>query len=364
MSAMASIYSQARILGCLLKYSFKMTRKSLVTSLLFITLVQVVFVTKYAWGEGNENNVIRDTFSIKPSNFIRGKESKVRTNYCCYFRRRGLCDVLCGITHKVIGPKQPIDDLNNNGGHLHDFGTRPVIGPSGELQFDGDDSDPSKLGVKSFSNTDGTAGPTVTHVMPDIAGKIITEDTLILLGTFSCGPTCYNDRTVKFESTVDVKIKGLIELPPAPELYIRCAKTGGCVSDSPDGDSNHDSPFYGNPRLVNAIIGLAAMYRSLFPSSEPNGNVLRITDMGLKFGGLFDLRADWKQPHKGHQDGSNADISRSFLRDSDKATEFLDQKILDTLVMRLGIDRLTEDSTSECPILKEEEPPCIHITVK
>jgi hypothetical protein len=144
----------------------------------------------------------------------------------------------------------------------------------------------------------------------------------------------------------------LIELPAAPNVYLRCALTSGCTVDSPS-DRLHESRFYGKEVLVQRLIGLAAVYRSA------TGSELRITDMSLAKGGLLDVRSDWTVPHESHRHGVNADISR-FYADS----SFINQELLDRTAKKAGILRRIETSASECPSLQPGEPPCIHLSVQ
>ena len=255
----------------------------------------------------------------------------------------------CGFTHKVIGLKQPATDPENNGGHSHN-GDRPFVDPAdGELEFDGADVDPSKLGIKGQT---ANKAAIVKHRMPQVSGKMIVERIITTGPGFICGHDCFTLTSWKFEETIEVRIADeLIQLPPAPGVYIRCAITLGCLSDAPATNPNHPFIFFGKPELVNLIIGLAVMYRS------KTNRTLRITDMNLPRGGLFEaLEPNWKKPHGLHRRGTSADISRFDLQSTD-----IDQLELDKMINRLGLNRRKEDTIDECPQFQEDQPPCIHI---
>ena len=145
------------------------------------------------------------------------------------------------------------------------------------------------------------------------------------------------------------------ELPPGPGTYIRCAKTLGCVSDSPDNDPDHVRPFLGKSELVNLIIGLAAAHRARF-----NDRVLRITDMTLLKGGLFDLKEGWEKPHISHRRGTSADISHFTLLDGSVNVEDVNQKVIDRYIKLLGLKRETEKDATICPLVGKGAP-CVHV---
>lgn len=282
-------------------------------------------------------------------NGANAKEATLDTEFACYrVADASLLD--CAFTHRAIKAvnEQPGDDA----GHAHDLSTRPA----GELEFNG-----RTLAAKDGLQDGQTQHQEVTvkHKMPQAAGKILMQSTVTLPEGFFCAHDCDTVNSWRLEQVVSVKIpEPLIALPAAPGLYVRCAKTAGCTSDSPGGDPNHPNPFFGRPALVNLLIGLAAMYRSQYPAAD--GARLRITDMNLERGGLFDLGANWAVPHKSHRRGTSADISRIALRDGG-GTSFVNQKTFNEIARLLGLSRLTETTSDECPVLQPGEPPCIHL---
>ncbi|MBI5749594.1 MAG: hypothetical protein HZA00_10765, partial [Nitrospinae bacterium] len=67
--------------------------------------------------------------------------------------------------------------------------------------------------------------------------------------------------------------------------------------------SQHSFNHYGTDALNKAIINITNDYATLYP-----GVRLRINDMSLNEGGLFDIYNNYQPPHESHRFGRNADI--------------------------------------------------------
>jgi len=67
--------------------------------------------------------------------------------------------------------------------------------------------------------------------------------------------------------------------------------------------SQHYRNHFGIAALVTAVENVGASYDSLHP-----GIRLRINDMSLEYGGLFDTGNNWQTPHREHRRGVNADV--------------------------------------------------------
>jgi hypothetical protein len=81
---------------------------------------------------------------------------------------------------------------------------------------------------------------------------------------------------------------------------------GGCTSDTPNSNLNHPQVFFGQLAMVASVETLAFYYQEANP-----GLRLRILDMSLPMGGLFDGANgdyDWEPPHKLHRTGRSVDI--------------------------------------------------------
>jgi hypothetical protein len=67
-------------------------------------------------------------------------------------------------------------------------------------------------------------------------------------------------------------------------------------------DANHSSRYWGTAELNDALIALARAYHEVYPT-----HTLGYNDMNLESGGLYDIRANWSEPHCGHR-GDSADL--------------------------------------------------------
>jgi hypothetical protein len=77
--------------------------------------------------------------------------------------------------------------------------------------------------------------------------------------------------------------------------------------------SVHYDNHYGTRALLGAVQNIAASYDSLHP-----GIWLRINDMSLEYGGLFDVNNNWRTPHGEHRVGKNADIGFTGLNTNNR----------------------------------------------
>jgi hypothetical protein len=98
-----------------------------------------------------------------------------------------------------------------------------------------------------------------------------------------------------------------------------------CRVDTPK--SRHYSNHYGTARLRNAVQQVAVAYDSLH-----QGMKLRINDMSLIYGGLFDASENdsppnnhpWSPPHSEHRIGINADIGYGGINSSGQCVSMID----------------------------------------
>jgi len=271
----------------------------------------------------------------------------------------GLLD--CPFTLKVLGLKNPSDSAENNGGHNHDFASHPIIFPAdGALEYRGDKYAPNPGIVDSTRNEIAV----VTYPMPEVAGRVLVETFVFTPVGWFCVDSCFTSHSWKDLDALDVRVPvDLVELPPA-SFYVRCGSSSNCFGDSPGSDSRHPRPHFGRLELIGKVIGLAAMYRSRF-SAGPNAERLRILDISLERGGLFDTTIPtnpppWTPTHTVHRHGVSVDISRRALTDSG-GTPFVNQDMLDILIEQAGLNRYTETKKEECPALAGGGNPCIHI---
>ena len=306
---------------------------------------------------------------VSPSNLpsVReGKPTQIYFGYLCYDGDTIPWTLMnCKFRMQIVGLAQPLDDPINNGGHFHDYASHPLIYPANaDLIYQGG-SYPVQSGVTGVTpaSEDEINADLIFYQAPEVAGTLQIESAIYFPG-FGSPYVLFNPEVTYFHEFMHVQIPDtLIELPPS-SFYIRCGLTTGCLTDSPALDPSHPQEQFGEPELVNDIIGLAAMYRSVY-ASGPSAQMLRISDMSLPYGGLFDTSyssrtVPFVPPHQSHRLGVSVDISRYALLDSGGRVN-TKQSVLDAFITLLGLSRLSEYTNQECPDLKPGEPPCIHI---
>jgi hypothetical protein len=134
------------------------------------------------------------------------------------------------------------------------------------------------------------------------------------------------------------------ELVGAPQNH---AGTNDACRQTPP-RSQHRLNHFGKQVLLTAIQSIAALYDSLRP-----GTRLRINDMSLQYGGLFDANNNWNIPHREHRKGINADIGISGLDDQNRCVPINERDVRSVIVEKTGIAPL-----------KEVDPPHYHIYVR
>jgi len=176
----------------------------------------------------------------------------------------------------------------------------------------------------------------VTHEIPEVSGILTTR----VSQTFPRGWVCADfsecddaTHTIWFLTIYTrIQIPGLVELPSNPEIYVRCADTATCGGVD-NGDANHPKPFFGTPPMVAAVKELAEEFHSLYA-----GRKLRLTDMSLPAGGLFDYEETWAPPHTWHREGVDIDIANEVVVESG-GMEPLNDDNLDFLACDFTLNR-------------------------
>jgi hypothetical protein len=148
--------------------------------------------------------------------------------------------------------------------------------------------------------------------------------------------------SLKSEVKIPVQIQGLQELPEAPTRYVRvgtplnhAGTNDPCRSDIPR--SQHFLTHFGRDGLITAIERIADRVRD-----DADGVRIRVNDMSLVLGGLFDIGNDWTHPHRYHRDGRHVDIGFRGVNSSGGCVE------IDLLRLRLIIEEETGS-----PVLSE-----------
>jgi hypothetical protein len=101
------------------------------------------------------------------------------------------------------------------------------------------------------------------------------------------------------EERLEVKVPNLSLLPESPD-YV---KIGGRTIHLGPPLSVTDNNHHGTSRTLQAIQTISQSYR------QQLNQRLRINDISLPWGGLFDIQGDWLPPHWTHREGRNVDVS-------------------------------------------------------
>ncbi|MEW6068696.1 MAG: hypothetical protein AB1610_10455 [Nitrospirota bacterium] len=115
---------------------------------------------------------------------------------------------------------------------------------------------------------------------------------------------------------------------------IKCT-SGQVALSAPYGDINATPSFltenhYGTENTLWLLLDLAMGY------FETGSGTLRINDISLEWGGLFDIDANWATPHKSHRTGKNVDVDDVTVEGS-LVTEELLKKIIRDLKCNVTI---------------------------
>jgi hypothetical protein len=98
------------------------------------------------------------------------------------------------------------------------------------------------------------------------------------------------------------------ELVGAPQNH---SGTNDPCRPTPPG-SQHSINHFGTQQLITIIQNIADDYASLHP-----GIRIRVNDISLDNGGLFDVNNNWSNPHQSHRMGTNADIGFTGIDQND-----------------------------------------------
>ena len=144
-------------------------------------------------------------------------------------------------------------------------------------------------------NADGIGSCPVTYRAPFVSG---VERIVAKAPTFT---------DAKPEAKVKIEVPDLVELPPDPSRYVLVGAPNNhaltndpCRKAAPT--SLHFQNHFALPTMRDAVIAIAdTMLRE-------TGILIRVNDMSLPTGGLFDIKNDWKPKHDTHRVGREADI--------------------------------------------------------
>jgi hypothetical protein len=212
-----------------------------------------------------------------------------------------------------------------SGGHDHND---PVLPDSQQGGFYGQGRERNPLTL----TTDSTGRAVVDSlVASQIAGQYIITASLAA------------DATAKDTVNLTVQVPRLIplaggthyEMVGAPHNY--AATNDPCRPEPPT--SQHSRNHFGATALITAVQNIAAAYDSLHL-----GVRLRINDMSLEYGGLFDNLNNWRyvprRSHYEHRLGKNVDIAFSGISSNAGCIERLNLQHLSEI-----IETYTDDDT-------------------
>ena len=160
--------------------------------------------------------------------------------------------------------------------------------------------------------------------------------------------TNMDGRNLEARDTLTVRVPGLIELTPgeyyelvgAPDNHSGTNDPCRPIFDPPT--SLHYHNHFGTQALITVIQNIAVAYDSLHP-----GIRLRINDMSLEYGGLFDCGSrtvppnTWRPPHNSHRLGRNADIGFTGINSSNQCVP-LNRARLEVKIDYYSGNRITE----------------------
>lgn len=145
------------------------------------------------------------------------------------------------------------------------------------------------------------------------------------------------------QKPITVRLHGFAVLPPNPSRYVLVGAPSNHVGTndpcrSPAPDSQHELNHFGKPNLVAAVQRIAEIMVQKAPIR------IRVNDMSLPWGGLFDITNTWRPPHQTHRTGRNADIEFSGVREG-TCVAFTEEQlnaIAEAISLKTGSDPYVE----------------------
>jgi len=92
--------------------------------------------------------------------------------------------------------------------------------------------------------------------------------------------------------------------------------------------SQHSVNHFGTQQMITSIQNIADDYALLH-----SGIIIRVNDMSLENGGLFDANNNWSNPHQSHRMGTNADIGFTGISQNDNCVN-LNRRDLENIIRR------------------------------
>jgi hypothetical protein len=138
--------------------------------------------------------------------------------------------------------------------------------------------------------------------------------------------TIFDQDTIRTKDTLIIRVPNLAGLDSGTNYELvgtpnNHANTNDpCRPDPPT--SLHYRNHYGTQSLVSAIRNIADAYSRAYP-----GVKIRVNDMSLEYGGLFDTKNDWRNGHTEHRIGKQVDISYRGIDQNNDCIDLNRQRI-------------------------------------
>ena len=218
---------------------------------------------------------------------------------CAYTHYDGTYVRVVDVRHWVDGTSCPVDGYNSGHGqcsgyHQHSTSGEPMpaISPWNQWQ----QVDANRMVCWNYNGNNVTQAGVYWMTMQTTRDWInfYQEDWLIWV-------------KIGAPSTGDV----LTLLPSSTQRYVR---TGAVVGHNPGYSDAQDSNHWGTATMVSRLTSLASIWKNeiAVPGGGCGGStipILRINDMSLELGGIYDYNNTWAPPHDDHREGMDVDIS-------------------------------------------------------
>lgn len=186
-----------------------------------------------------------------------------------------------------------------SGGHDHND---PVLPDSEQGRFYGQGESGNPLILK----TDISGRAVVDSlVASQIAGRYIVTASLVAASA------------IRDTVSLTVAVPGL-ELLPESQNYVkvggRCEHHGPSDKSLVDVPANCRTPDNNHWIAWNASLSLGSAAFVFRQDQRNKTGLMRLNDVSLPFGGLFDISGRWQAPHVSHRDGKDVDIENVNLR--------------------------------------------------
>lgn len=220
-----------------------------------LKLIIPLFLSNIAIAQQN------DAWDLKPTYPKINRTIQKEITVACY---DFYTPVNCYVEFELKGDDSGLD----SGDHSHPASSNPdavgKIEPSSGMAY------ASEGGLKAI------------YTAPERAGEVLLISKASYLGT------------MEKEYRINIRELDLFELANDPSSkYTLIGQTGG-----------HPVNHYGSATLISAIKSVSEKYHEQLPGQDP----LRVNDMSLKWGGLFDYKNNWQKPHASHRQGDDVDI--------------------------------------------------------